>query len=239
MENPKISIVTVTFNAEMIIKKTIDSILSQDYTNIESIIIDGDSTDSTLEYIKLNQNRITKVVSEKDGGIYDAMNKGFKISTGDFVIFMNAGDLFVSKNTISSVVDKITDLNSIYYGNAFYVSGSVNKSTKRGGGFNKYRLAQTNICHQTILYPRFLFDSQLYNLTYKLFADWEYNMRAYKLKVKFIYIDIDIAYYDINGVSITQKDYNFERDLKKIVLLNLGLLPIIYLGYRKIINYLK
>jgi hypothetical protein len=146
---------------------------------------------------------------------------------------MNAGDFFYSNDTISKVVNFITKKNAIYYGNAIYLSEDKNKKYERGGVFDKFRLASTNICHQTIFYPKTVYKSEKYNINYRLFADWEYNMRCYKNKICFLHINETIAFYDHTGISITQNDLNFEREVKNIIFNNLGILPVIYLGIRK------
>jgi glycosyltransferase involved in cell wall biosynthesis len=229
----KISIITVTFNAESVIDDSIHSIISQDYDNKEIIIIDGLSIDETISKINSFKNKIDIFLSEKDLGIYDAMNKGLELASGDFVIFMNAGDFFFSNDTISKVVNFITQKNAIYYGNAIYISEDKNLKYERGGVFNKFRLASTNICHQTIFYPKTVYKSEKYNINYRLFADWEYNMRCCKNNIRFLHINETISLYDHTGISIKQRDLNFEREVKKIIFKNLGVLPIIYLGIRK------
>lgn len=229
----KISIVTVTYNAELIIDKTLSSIIDQNYINKEIIIIDGKSSDQTLHKVSRFDESIHKIICENDDGIYDAMNKGLNLATGEFVIFMNAGDLFYKSTTLTDFVKSITKKDSIYYGDAIYISDDKNNKIKRGGKFDSFRLAKTNLCHQTVFYPKSTYKAQKYNTIYKLFADWDYNMRCFKKGVDFIYLNNIIAYYDNSGLSVTQRDLNFERDIKKNIYKNLGLLPVIYLGIRK------
>src|SRR5665647_797053 len=100
----KVSIITATYNSERSIQRTIDSIASQDYLNIEHIIIDGGSTDNTINIIQSNLNKISHYISEKDNGIYDALNKGLKIATGDIFGFLNSDDMFTNKHVISRIV---------------------------------------------------------------------------------------------------------------------------------------
>jgi glycosyltransferase involved in cell wall biosynthesis len=229
----KVTVVTVTYNAEKVIEKTLKSIISQDYNNKEIVVIDGESKDSTIEIINNIVKDVDIFISEKDAGIYDAMNKSLEFATGDFLIFMNAGDSFYSIDTISNVVKCITDKRVIYYGNAVYFSENLKEQITRGGAFDKYRLATTNLCHQTIFYPISVYKSLKYNIDYSLFADWDYNMRCFKNAIEFEFINQVIAYYDYSGLSLTQRDLNFERDFKKIIFSNMGLLPALYLGLRK------
>ena len=103
MSNVKISIVTVCYNAVAVIEKTIQSVLSQTYRNIEYIVIDGASTDGTIDVLKKYQTKISCFISEPDEGIYDAMNKGLKIATGEWICFMNAGDFFYDTEVLNSM----------------------------------------------------------------------------------------------------------------------------------------
>lgn len=104
--NPLISVVTVSYNAVLTIEQTILSVINQTYPHIEYIIIDGGSTDGTVDIIKKYANRIAYWVSEPDKGIYDAMNKGIRTAKGEWINFMNAGDLFYSKDTLEKVFSK-------------------------------------------------------------------------------------------------------------------------------------
>src|SRR3989338_780018 len=108
----KVTIITVCKNAQDTIEETIKSVASQDYKDIEYLIIDGKSTDETLKIINKYKNKIDNIISEPDKGIYYAMNKGIKRSTGDLVYFLNSGDLFFDKNTVLNVV-KLFDKNKI------------------------------------------------------------------------------------------------------------------------------
>lgn len=116
--NPKISIVTVVYNGELTLESTILSVVNQDYQDTEFIVIDGGSTDSTIDIIKKYESNITHWVSESDKGIYDAMNKGLQLATGDWLIFIGCDDLVL--NVLHRIAPILTDNNSLYYGNAFF-----------------------------------------------------------------------------------------------------------------------
>ena len=115
MKMPRLSVITVVFNNVKDIERTMLSVLNQTYTNIEYIIIDGGSNDGTLELIDKYKDRITKIISEKDNGIYDAMNKGLTLATGEYVLFMNSGDEIYARDTVEKVFDSAPDAD-IYYG---------------------------------------------------------------------------------------------------------------------------
>ncbi len=114
--NPKISIITVTYNAEKVLEKTLTSIFKQTYKNIEVIIIDGGSTDETLHIISKYNDSIDMFISERDDGIYDAMNKGIDIATGDFITFLNADDEYYSETTIEELFSDIDEKTDVVYG---------------------------------------------------------------------------------------------------------------------------
>ena len=114
---PLISIVTVVFNGVSTIEDTINSVLSQQYSNFEYIIVDGGSTDGTIEIIKRYESKITAWVSTPDDGIYDAMNKALGLISGDFVLFLGCDDLLLGDDVLSTAANKIHDRNFVYYGN--------------------------------------------------------------------------------------------------------------------------
>lgn len=138
MNKPKVSLITVSYNSEKTIQNTIESVLSQDYEAIEYIIIDGASTDSTLEIIHNYRNKIKIIVSEPDQGIYDAMNKGIKLSTGDIVGVVNSDDFYPHEQVISSVVEQFVKnpkselvLGAIDFVKASNINQSVRKYTSK------------------------------------------------------------------------------------------------------------
>ncbi|MGZ3756559.1 MAG: glycosyltransferase family 2 protein [Mucilaginibacter sp.] len=228
-----VTVVTVVFNFKDEIENTLLSVVNQSYENIEYIIIDGGSVDGTLDIIKKYQHKIKICISEPDMGVYDAMNKSLKIATGDFLIFMNAGDVFCSSDTITNVMENVVHSDAVYYGNAIYSNKKANSQMHRGGIFTKYRLAKTNICHQTIFYPRAAYLKTEYDLKYKLYSDWDYNIKLFS-KLKFRFIDQDIAVYDHTGLTATNEDQLFKKDRLKIVNKYLGIDAILYLTINKL-----
>ncbi|HDY89306.1 MAG TPA: glycosyltransferase, partial [bacterium] len=116
-----LSIITVTYNAEACLEKTIQSVINQTYKNIEYIIIDGGSSDKTLSIIKKYKKYIKYCISEPDKGIYDAMNKGIKIAKGDYINFLNAGDFYYENNVLSYLFDNLDKSVDLLYGDSYLI----------------------------------------------------------------------------------------------------------------------
>ncbi|MGZ4157095.1 MAG: glycosyltransferase family 2 protein [Bacteroidia bacterium] len=186
--NPKISIITVVFNGKTLIERTIKSVLSQTYTNIEYIIIDGASSDGTLEIAEKYQHEIALILSGKDNGIYDAMNKGLKNATGDYVLFLNAGDELYSMDTLTKVFSMSADAD-VYYGNTAVVDSSGKELGDRRLTPPEnltWRSLKFGMCvsHQSFIAKRSLCD--LYNLNYKISSDIDWVISILKKSSKII-----------------------------------------------------
>lgn len=180
----KISIITVCYNSEATIRDTIESVLSQSYTNIEYIIIDGASSDDTMKIIEEYQDRISTVVSEPDKGIYDAMNKGIKLSTGDVVGILNSDDFFANNTVISSVADAFENdkLISGIYGDLIYVQRNncdIKVRNYNSNFFAKWKIRfGLMLPHPTLYLKREVFSNfGFYKLTYRVAADFEFITR--------------------------------------------------------------
>lgn len=229
--NPKISIITVVFNGVDTLESTMLSVINQDYKNIEFIIIDGGSTDGTLDIIKKYENKITFWQSEPDKGIYDAMNKGLNKANGEWLIFLGCDDLLL--NVIHQVAPLMRDKKTVYYGNAFF-----NKELLiYDGEFNGFKLSKKNICHQAIFYPKKIYKKREYDLQYKLLADYNYNIICYgDSSLNFIYMPFLISVFNQYGSCNQNTDHSFLRDKYKIVSKNLS--PV-YSLYIKTYDFLK
>lgn len=194
---PKITVVTVTYNAEQYLEQTIKSVIEQDYPNIEYIIIDGASSDGTVDIIKKYEKYLSYWISEPDKGIYDAMNKGIDVATGEWINFMNAGDSFVDPNTILKVFSTNFKDADIIGGNYFYVKDK-NKEYKISPKLTKV-FNSTFCCHQslftkTLLMKKFKFDTSL-----KIVADYDFMLKVYIQNYKFYFVDFAIANYLAGG----------------------------------------
>ncbi len=184
--NPKFSIITVTYNASQWLERTILSILSQSYPNIEYLIIDGGSTDGTVNIIKHYKEGITYWNSEPDKGLYDAMNKGLLKSTGDYVWFINAGDTLYTANTAQQIVDSIKMkkiLPEVIYGESMIVDGNGHslgirrlKAPKKLT-WKSFRMGML-VCHQSFLAKREI--APLYDTNYQWVADYDWCIKCLK-----------------------------------------------------------
>jgi glycosyltransferase involved in cell wall biosynthesis len=208
---PKITVITVSYNAASTLLLTINGIFSQTYPNLEYIIIDGKSTDSTVEIIKEFQHKLAYWISEKDNGIYDAMNKGIKVSTGDWLIFLGADDVFYDENVLSEIfVNNKLDNIDFIYGDVLLKS----KGKVYGGNRNYDHLIESNINHQSVFYNRAIFDKMgLFNLKYPILADFELNLRIFRdqsLIKK--YTPHVVTIYNDKGLSNEIIDGNFFKD---------------------------
>lgn len=202
MNNPRITVVTVCFNAVDVIEKTILSVINQTYSNVEYILIDGHSSDGTVDIIKKYADRISKWISEPDKGIYDAMNKGIKLATGEWINFMNAGDCFVNENVIANVVSALQDGHDVVFGNTIMVNGRHMKLSK--GQLYPDRFPQ--IGHQSSFVKTSLMKENHYNTRYIISADFDFLYKMYKEGKDFFYIDTEVALYNMDGVSSNHRE---------------------------------
>jgi glycosyltransferase involved in cell wall biosynthesis len=196
LQNPLISIITVVFNAEEVLEKTILSVINQSYNDVEYIIIDGCSTDNSLKIISKYRDQISKVVSEPDIGIYDAMNKGLKIATGSWINFMNAGDQFNNNNVLKDVFNKAIPLHASFIYSDFILDDKRNGKTLITANFS-----QGNLLHQSIIYKKELHNWYGYYLvTSKIIVSDYLFFNAIPID-KTYKTDTPISINDITGVS--------------------------------------
>ena len=212
---PKLSIITVNLNNAAGLRKTIESVISQTFTDYEYLIIDGGSTDGSLDIIKEFADRMSYWVSEPDGGIYNAMNKGIAWATGDWIIFMNSGDVFRNIEVLENVFNRnIEAKTQILYGNTL-VKG-LNKLVEPPAKITKDFFLTGTICHQSLFARRDLFDRiGNFNYTYKIISDKEWLLHVYISKNHFTYLNLDISIWDPIGFSSKNHDL-FYKELKTL-----------------------
>ena len=184
---PTFSIITVTYNAGKVLEDTIQSVISQTYRNVEYIIVDGSSKDNTLEIIGKYSKHISKMVSEPDKGLYDAMNKGIRMATGDYLCFLNAGDKFHAKETLQRITEtlKDKDLPDVIYGETAIVDEGGNflhmrrLSTPERLNWKSFKQGML-VCHQAFLAKRELALKHPYDMQYRFSADFDWCIRIMK-----------------------------------------------------------
>ncbi len=213
---PLFSIIMPTYNSESTIQDVLNSIKEQTFNDFEIIIVDGASQDSTIQVIQDFNNTLDQfnlfLISEKDKGIYDAMNKGIKIAKGKWLYFIGADDTFYSNDVLSQISGAIKNNpdKDIIYGNVI----SERFNGIYDGPFDFHKLKQKNICHQAIFFKKNLFNKMgLFSTKYKAWADWDFNLRCFgDPKVATQYVNLIIASYADGGFSSTFGDSKFSND---------------------------
>lgn len=198
-ETPLISVITPVLNGEQYLEQAILSVLNQSYKNIEYIIIDGGSTDKTLDIVKKYDDQIDYWVSEADAGIYDAMNKGISLCTGE-IIGIIASDDWYEKETVNYVVQNYLNDRSIGLFHGIVVVVDNNKVKKRG--YPKKNLIGTPFKHPTCFISKQSYNNVgVYNTIFKVVGDYDLMLRIKKQKIKTCFIDKVLAYHRTNGFA--------------------------------------
>lgn len=204
----KVSIITVTHNSAKYLQECIDSVVNQTYTNIEHIVIDGGSTDGTIDIIKLYNNHIAQWISEPDKGMYDAINKGMNLATGDLIGILNSDDVLASREVVNRIVKCFLDnkVDSLY-GDLVYVDQKNTKKIIRywkGLSYNRFRFNYGWMpAHPTFYFRRDLLDDLGgYESHYFTAADYEFMARyLYRYRISAIYLPLLIVKMRVGGQS--------------------------------------
>ena len=201
----KISIVTINFNNSTGLKKTTESGVSQRSVDFEFVVIDGGSEDGSKDIIELYESKINYWVSEKDNGIYHAMNKGIRACSGDFILFLNSGDFLYNDTIIESVIENLSDEDEIVYGDVLLRNEKNNweKIQVHPEELKFSYFYKQTICQQSCFIKKALFEKIFYyNEEYKIVSDWEFFIYAiYIERVKTKKINQVISIYDTTGIS--------------------------------------
>jgi len=202
-KKPTLTVITIVYNNVRDIERTMLSVLTQTYPHIEYIIVDGKSTDGTLRIIKRYKDQVAKLISEKDDGIYDAMNKGLAAATGEYVVFMNSGDEFYTRDTVQSVFASAPDAD-IYYGETEMIDdegkslGERRHKVPENFTWEDFKYGMS-ISHQAI-YVRSAI-AEPYDRRYKLSADIDWIIRAAQKAKKIVNVHRYVAKYLVGGMS--------------------------------------
>ena len=228
MSRPLISIVIPVFNSALLLPGCLDSIATQSLRDFEVIIIDGGSTDISLDICRRYSERLPhlQLLSEPDNGIYDAMNKGVTLATGEWVYFLGSDDRLYHEKVLEDVIKHLTPEYDVVYGNvkvngdeAWAIDGTI-----FNGAYDLEKLIGKNICHQAIFYNRRCFYSRVpaFNISYKICADWDFNLYCWSKK-PFLYMDLIIALFSGGGTStIVVGDKDFRHDMEENLTLYFG-----------------
>jgi glycosyltransferase involved in cell wall biosynthesis len=233
----KVSIITSCFNREATIKDAIESVISQNYPDIEYIVIDGASNDKSIEIIKQYQQHIAKFISEKDKGMYEAINKGIKQATGDIIGLVHSDDFLYSKDTITHIVQQFERTGAdLIYGNGLFVDFyNTNKIIRnwKSGVYSKKKIRYGWLpLHPTVYIKKDCFQQLgLYDESFKIAADSDLLIRyLYESNLKISYLDEYIIKMRMGGLSTNPKKIKqkWSEDLK--LYRNHGFMPLFTLG---------
>lgn len=228
MNNTKITVITVCYNAEKFIKETLLSVIGQTYPHIEYIIKDGNSTDNTMKIVRECLKEYSALIfSEPDNGIYDAMNVAASKATGEYIIFMNAGDRFAVSNIIERIVEQI-ELNNYpdaVYGDTMFLYSNGDVASQKTGAIFQYKfgfLFGGSICHQSFLAKTEFFRKKPFSLEYKICADRDWMISLLEDRCRFLYCNLDISLCRVEGYSL-QNIERYEKEVEQCVSQHFGL----------------
>jgi glycosyltransferase involved in cell wall biosynthesis len=226
MSQKQFSVIIPTYNCGRKLEATIASVLSQSKGLYELIVVDGNSTDETLEIVRKYAGHL-RFISEDDRGVYDAINKGVRMSSGKYIFIIGAGDR-LRDGVLERVVELLPEEPSLVYGNAFLVRYDLNV----GWAFDRTDFIKENICQQAIFFERTIFEVLGgFDLKYKVYADWAFNMKCFAdPRVRKIYLDMVVADFEGWGISDTQEDIQFKQDFPRMIREYVGMSE--YLCYR-------
>mgnify|MGYP000878924753 CR=1 FL=1 len=209
----KLSIITVSYNAAETIEQAIQSVTMQSYENIEYIVIDGGSNDGTLDIVRKYEKKIAYWISEPDDGIYDAMNKGIRAATGDYIYFLGADDCLLQRTIIEKVMSFLDEKPDILSAGVYLVDEELKVERYMDGMFakNHKQFNGLMIPHQGMVVCRTLLEENKFDLKYKIAADYDFFLKCYLNKnITFLFCAFPVAYYSSGGVSTRSYESNNE-----------------------------
>ena len=235
----KVSIITISFNANKTIEKTLVSVADQLYQNIEHILVDGGSMDNTLEICN-SFSHISKIISESDKGVYDAFNKGLKLATGDVVGFLNADDVFYNDNSVQDIVKAFSENKTdIVYGNLDYINEDgkvirnwISRPYVKGLVKKAWKTAHPSFYCKKEVYDRL----GGYNDSFKIAGDFELCVRFLEInQVSSFYLNKKLVKMLVGGISnsgLKSKWIIFKEDLRAFKINNISVNPVLFLLYK-------
>lgn len=215
-----ISVITIAKNEEKTIERTILSVINQSASSeIEYIVIDGKSSDKTLEIINKYKSKISKIISEPDFGIYNAMNKGIKAANGDYILFLNAGDELFCNKTIEKFLPKLNC--DLIFGDITIRDKNGKDSTIEYDFIDDFELFYKSLPHPcTFIKKECFLKLDLYDETKKIMSDWQWFLKYFKSGGKYSYIKIPVAIFYLGGISTSKKFKKLQKQERKEILNN-------------------
>ena len=211
-----ISIITINLNDATGLERTLKSIENQTYENIELIVVDGCSTDNSLDVIRDFRPLISKSVVEKDHGLYDAMNKGISYATGDFALFLNSGDAFSEAHSLQIIASKIEDKNKLYFGRTknIYNNSTIYYLPDFRITVDNYKswLSQISPNHQSILFPKSFYKTNSYDLKYKIASDIDFKIKAIN-QLESVFVDAVVIDFELGGISTLPRSLELTTEM--------------------------
>jgi putative colanic acid biosynthesis glycosyltransferase len=220
----KFSVITVVYNGDNCIEKTMLNIINQTYKNIEFIIIDGASNDNTLEIVKKYRQDINVLVVEKDKGIYDAMNKGLTLSTGEYVLFMNCDDVLNTEQALENIAKKITSnkFPDFVYGDSFEEASDTDQLYSKSARNHKFLWYGMFAHHQAMIYKMSLVKEHnlFYDLKYKIGADYAFTAKFLTYAKNILQLDFAVCIFKQDGASASNYKIGLKEqwDIRKNIL---------------------
>ena len=204
-----VSVVCVTRDAALTLPALLKSVRDQKSTNFELVIVDGASTDGTIDILRNNDDIIDFWISKPDHGIYDAMNNAMQYVKGEWVLFLGADDLLL--DGFAGIFNHLSDQHTIYYGNLLFYGKQFNKV------YDDYYLTKLNFCQQAVFYPVSVFKKYSFDVRYKVYADYLFNLECWKdPQLNFRHVNYTIAWFSDGGFSSYEKDHLFEQQRDRI-----------------------
>jgi len=217
----KISVITACYNAENTIEETLKSVEKQTYKDVEYIVIDGNSTDKTLEIVDKYKNSVTKLVSEKDTGVYNAMNKGISFAAGDLLFFLNADDVFINENVLENFASFANKTKSgILLGNILLLNRYTGENYFEKQSFiDNFQLINSTIFHPATFFRREVFEKYgTYNENNKIVSDYEWYVNYFRNGGNYSYFDVPVSVFSLGGLSSDEKHHQIHLQERENVI---------------------
>jgi glycosyltransferase involved in cell wall biosynthesis len=235
---PLVTVVTVVRNGGHLLERTIQSVLEQSYDNIEYIIIDGASTDGTIDIIRNYEHSLAYWISEPDKGLYDAMNKGAGLSSGDWINFMNAGDVFYRPDSVQTVMNCKDDHDDLVYGHCQMIYDqkfSVIWKTKKVTDLWKGMICR----HQSLFTRASVFKKIPFDLQFKIGADFAFIFSCYQYGCRFHNLDLVVASVTLGGLSDVNIVLAMQENLRAVMQFTNTMKIKLYYGWVIVLTYVK